>query len=519
MRDRSHLVPRAAILVFLGVIPLRHRFCYELEVFKIFASGSAGVETNRGISLSPLLKPTEFEAPISFPKEPVRDWVWGALTGHRLRLLASLFLIILFSSIWYIFLPAGQVPVDSTDKAWAWASLIWLSGMIPGTVGLIGAFAYRHPNSLDDVAPIKQPICWRIITSGKNIEIVLQTIRRCQAEMQRTPLARYVIEVIIDKCPNVVLLPQRDPDVRVITVPEDYRTPNGSRFKARALHYALSNSPISDDTWIVHLDEETQPTSSGIKGICKFIGESEATGRLKIGQGSLLYHREWERHPFLTLADIGRTGDDFARFHFQNRLGVTLFGLHGSYIVVRNDVEKATGGFDFGPHGDITEDAFWAMKAMQLGIRCAWVEGYLEEQSCMSFADFLRQRRRWFQGLVQVALHAPVAFRWRLALALNTVLWGLAPFAMFYTFGNLAHHVTISPVVRVLASYSFATFATLYITGLAANMDEHGITNPWRRVFLTAKVLLLLPVFAAMEGLGVLWALFKPARGFEVVKK
>ena len=256
-----------------------------------------------------------------------------------------------------------------------------------------------------------------------------------------------------------------------------------------------------------------QPTSSGIKGICKFISAAEATGQLKIGQGSLLYHREWERHPFLTLADIGRTGDDFARFHFQNRLGITLFGLHGSYIVVRNDVEKATGGFDFGPRGDITEDAFWAMKAMQLGIRCAWVEGYLEEQSCMSFSDFLRQRRRWFQGLVQVALHAPVAIRWRLALALNTLLWGLAPFAMFYTLGNLAHHVTISPVVRVLASYSFATFATLYITGLAANMDEHGITSWSRRIFLTVKVLLLLPVFAAMEGLGVLCGALEIRRG------
>ncbi|HEY5225817.1 MAG TPA: glycosyltransferase family 2 protein [Methylovirgula sp.] len=391
--------------------------------------------------------------------------------------------------------------------------------MIPGTVGLVGAFAYRHPTTLDDAQPIKQQICWRIITSGKNIEIVLRTILRCRAEMKRTPLAPYVIEVVIDKCSNVAFLPQRDADVRVITVPEDYRTSNGSRFKARALHYALLNSPISDGTWIVHLDEETQPTSSGIKGICKFISEAESTGRLKIGQGCLVYHREWERHPFLTLADIGRTGDDFARFHFQNRLGVTLFGLHGSYIVVRNDIEKATGGFDFGPRGDITEDAFWAMKAMQQGIRCAWVEGYLEEQSCMTFSDFLRQRRRWFQGLVQVALHAPVAIRWRVCLAFNTLLWGLAPFAMFYTLGNLVHHVTISPTVRILASYSFASFATLYITGLAANMAEHGITSWPRCVFLTAKVLLLLPVFAAMEGLGVLWALLEPARGFDVVKK
>ena len=424
-----------------------------------------------------------------------------------------------FSSIWYILFPTAKPAVTAFDKAWSWGSLIWLSGMIPGTIGLLGALAYRHPTSLDDVKPANKTICWRIVTSGRNIDIVLRTIRRCQSEMARTPLARYVIEVIIDMGDNVALLPQRESDVRVITVPSQYETTNGSRYKARALHYALLTSSISDDTWIVHLDEETQPTASGIKGICKFIREADATNPRVIGQGSLLYHREWDRHPFLTLADIGRTGDDFARFHFQHRIGITLFGLHGSYIVVRNDVEKATGGFDFGPQGDITEDAFWAVWAMQLGIRCSWVEGYLEEQSCMSLSDFMRQRRRWFQGLVKVALYAPVKFRWRLCLALNTFLWGMAPFAMFYTVGNLAHHVFITPIIRVLASYSFATFATLYITGLKANMDEHGIVSWLQRTVLTAQVLLFLPVFAAMEGIGVLWALVTPVREFQVVKK
>ncbi|MGC2050514.1 MAG: glycosyltransferase family 2 protein [Methylovirgula sp.] len=457
--------------------------------------------------------------PASIAREPVRDWSVGFVTGHRTRLVVSLLSIVLISSVWYFLSPAGKLPTTSFDEIWSWASLLWLSGMLSGTVGLLGAFAYRHPTALDDAQPINRTICWRIVTAGKNIDIVLRTIRRCQSEMARTPLAPYVIEVVMDKCDNVLLLPQHDKDVRVIIVPEGYRTPNSSRFKARALHYALLHSPISDTTWIVHLDEETQPTSSAIKGICNFIRREERSQQLHIGQGGLLYHREWERHPFLTLADTGRTGDDFARFYFQHRLGITLFGLHGSFIVVRNDVEKVTGGFDFGPHGDITEDAFWAVKAMENGLRCAWVEGYLEEQSCMSFLDFLRQRRRWFRGLIKVALYAPVKLRWRLCLGLSTMLWGVAPFAMLYTFGNLMHHVAISPTIRFLASYSFATFAILYITGLKANMDEHGIKCWRKRTAATLWLLLLLPVFAAMEGLGVLWAMLSPVNGFQVVKK
>jgi egghead protein (zeste-white 4 protein) len=233
----------------------------------------------------------------------------------------------------------------------------------------------------------------------------------------------------------------------------------------------------------------------------------------------LLYHREWERHPFLTLADNVRTGDDFARFYLQHRLGVTIFGLHGSFIVIRNDVEKATGGFDFGPRGDITEDAFWALKVMQSGRRCAWVDGFLEEQSCMSVIDFLRQRRRWFHGLVKTALFAPVKLRWRLGLGLNTTLWALAPFAVIYTVCKPFCSVEIPPAVRVFASYSFATFAVWYVTGLKANMDEHGIKSFWKRAQLTLLQVLLLPVFCVLEALGVLWGLASQAKGFEVVKK
>jgi egghead protein (zeste-white 4 protein) len=455
----------------------------------------------------------------AIPREPVRDWRLGWMTGHRARVIAFTVSVIAILLASHSLSPADRPPQTLVEEIVSWTSLLWLGALLPGSLGLIGTLFYRFPSDLDDVRPINSMICWRIVTAGKNIDVVLSTIRRCQAEMAKTPLAPYVIEVVIDECRNVALLPVEDVDLRVIVVPREYVTSNSSRFKARALHYALLNSQISATAWIVHLDEETQPTQSAIKGVCKFICQEEASGRLRIGQGALLYHREWERHPFLTLADNVRTGDDFARFYLQHRLGVTIFGLHGSFIVVRNDVEKATGGFDFGPHGDITEDAFWALKAMQNGLRCAWVEGFLEEQSCMSVIDFLRQRRRWFHGLVKTVLYAPVKLRWRFGLGLNTMLWALAPFAVVYTLCKLFYNVEIPFAVRVLASYSFATFAVWYVTGLKANMDEHGIKKFWKRVQLTLLQIFLLPMFCVLEGLGVLWGLASRAKGFEVVKK
>jgi beta-1,4-mannosyltransferase len=449
--------------------------------------------------------------------EPRRDWAAGLLSGHRVFVLLYLAagittLYTLQAWLW----PTSSRPETLLGEVWSWGTLLWITAVIPGSIGLAGLIAYKHPRHLDHVRPMRTLVSLRIVSRGTNIAALTATIRRCQREMAGLPLFPHVIEVVTDTLD--IRLPQPNDDLRYIAVPTDYRTPNGSLYKARALQYALEASPLPEDAWIVHLDEETHLTASGIKGICAMIQEEEASGHLRIGQGPILYHRNWRRHPFLTLADNVRTGDDFARFYFQHRLGITLFGLHGSYIVVRNDVEKSV-GFDFGPNGSITEDAFWALVAMERGHRCRWVEGYLEEQSTESLADFVKQRRRWFQGLAKVALYAPVKPVWRVSLGLNTALWALAPFASLYTIAHLFYGFSTVPWIHFLANFSFACFAVLYLMGLKANLDEYGIKSLWRRFTWTVMQIVLLPVFNAMEGIGVLMAIFRPHPGFHVVKK
>lgn len=450
--------------------------------------------------------------------EPARDWSLGPLSGHRLQVVAYMaigmtLLYVLQSWLW----PVSKPPHTIIEHIWSWGSLLWLGAVIPGTMGLAGMLTFRHPKRLDTVKPINTLVSWRIVSRGTNVEALFETIRRCQTEMTKTPLFPYIIEVVIDNPLNTNLPPPNN-DLRYIVVPHEYHTLNEALYKARALHYAVEHSPLPDNAWIVHLDEETQPTSSGIKGICAMIKEEEASGTLRIGQGAILYHRQWKKYPFLTLADNVRTGDDFARFHFQHKLGVTVFGLHGSYIVVRSDIEKSI-GFDFGPNGSMTEDAFWALVAMERGYRCRWIDGYLEEQSTQSIMDFLRQRRRWFQGLAKVSIHAPVKLKWRLSLGLNTFLWALAPFASLYTFGHFFFGFQHEWWIRFLANYSFTSFEVLYLIGLKANLDEYGVTNWFKRAgWLTSQVVLL-PFFSLLESLGVLAAVFRPVSGFHVVKK
>ena len=85
---------------------------------------------------------------------------------------------------------------------------------------------------------------------------------------------KFVIEVVTDK--EIGSMP-RSAKVREIVVPDEYRTPAGTKFKARALQYALEPyvDILNDDDWIVHLDEETIVTNSSLIGILNFIHENK----------------------------------------------------------------------------------------------------------------------------------------------------------------------------------------------------------------------------------------------------
>lgn len=456
--------------------------------------------------------------PGSLAYEPRRDWSIGFITGHRTRIIVCMTLITLALFAYQDWLwPNGRRPDNTWQEVWSWGSFLWITATIPGTLGLFGMLYYRHPTTLDDLPKINNLVSFRIVSRGQNIDALRSTILRCRTEMAKTPVFEYLIEVVVEQGTELHKLPTGD-DIVYLVIPDAYATPNGSLYKARALQFALEHSTVSDDTWLVHLDEETQPTASGIKGICKLIFEEEASGQLRVGQGAILYHRDWKKHPILTMADNVRTGDDFARFHFQHRLGVTVFGLHGSYIVARNDVESAI-GFDFGPVGSITEDAFWALVLMESGGRARWCEGYLEEQSTQSFSDFVKQRRRWFQGLMKVSLFAPVKLLWRLCLGTNTLLWTFAPFAAIYTIIHFFYGFEVRGWIRWTANLAFAEFMTLYLTGLKANMDEHPKRGWFCRTGWTLAQIVLTPLFSFMESAGVLLAIVKPVSGFHVIKK
>jgi egghead protein (zeste-white 4 protein) len=411
-----------------------------------------------------------------------------------------------------LFWSHSSVPAWFGGDLWAWLGLVWCLPL-PIALFMLGGFlSYRRPET--PVSVIPQLVSWRFVSRGENTEVLRAAIKSVHDAMHKVPLFEYVIEVISDmKLDNLSGL-----DVERYVVPAGYRTPNGSLYKARALHYAVTHSTLPDEAWVMCCDEESHATPSLVSGIAQAVLEEERSGEHRIGQGVLLYHNGRKDHPFLTMADMMRSGDDVGRFSLQTRLfGVAIFGFHGSFILVRNSVAKEV-GYDFGPKGSITEDAFWALAQMERGRRCRFVDGYMIEQSPQTVGDFMKQRRRWFLGLYETVRGAPARLRFRLPLAICVSIWSLSWLTVFYTAMNLLIGYKTPLPIRIGGNLVFASFLSTYLIGMRLNLED---SNPGflRSFAWMVGQLVTIPLYSVWESLGVVYGFLKPELGFHVIAK
>jgi egghead protein (zeste-white 4 protein) len=444
---------------------------------------------------------------------PAEERPWAA---WRVRIIFAISFVVVGIPIFWLMLwfwhhssPAHGLAAEIVDGF----SYVWILLAVPVLLNVIGALSFRNVNKKrEGPMPPGTEVCFRIVTRGTNVEAVLKSALAVRAAMARTPLFPFSVEIVTDNA-----LPEVE-GVRTILVPKHYRTDKGARFKARALHYALEISPISDITWLFHLDEETHITPSVIRGIHSAVVEEERTGELRIGQGVVLYHRDLDKHPFLTLADSVRTGDDLGRFRLQHMFGQSAFGMHGSFILVRNDVEKEV-GFDLGPAGSVTEDAWWSLVEMARGHRSRWIDGYCLEQSTQSVVDFLKQRRRWFVGLCLVCLRAPARLWHRVTLVSSVILWGVGWLGWWsVSIAAVVVNARIPLVVLIIGTTSLAAYSALYLLGLELNLDQRNVVW-YRRLPWHLAQILLLPVYSLLESTAVIYGVIRPDFDFHVVKK
>lgn len=314
-------------------------------------------------------------------------------------------------------------------------------------------------------------------------------------------------------------------------VPANYQTPRQARFKARALQYLLERrtarlegAEATDNLWILHLDEESTLTPEALVGIRKFTAHYDLRNSPgAIGQGEILYNAgRYGADPLIETVDAVRTGDDLGRFRAQFAvLHRPVFGMHGSFVLVPARIERAI-TWDGGGRGSITEDAWFALSAMERGVRFDWVEGFIREQSPFTLLDLIQQRRRWFCGLSAVAADESLRRSTRLVLQFCVLSWALGSVSLIFglltaaAFGPTA----FPPWIMVNMAVCGGAAIAVYSVGAFRNVLDRPL--PWRRrlwivVQTVVAVMLLWPPL--VEGMGVLYALWKPMTSFYIVRK
>jgi egghead protein (zeste-white 4 protein) len=446
---------------------------------------------------------------------------------------AALWLVLAANHVWWS--TSSAPPQSGLNQLQLLFSVVWLFPIPVAFVSLLGLMLYRRGYHLYRTKPntiLGSHIYFRLVTRGNNpervVETVSETIKTLEKYGQRTrSKIPYTIEVVTEKTsPPLAHLFIDHPFSRKITtieVPPNYRTTNGALYKARALQYALETSSAQPSDWIFHLDDESQIEPLTILGIFAFINEEESKLKVdpdykpRIGQGTILYHRNIQKNSLYTLADSIRTADDLGRYYFQYLLGICVFGMHGSYILCRNSVEQAE-NFDFEPRFCITEDAYWGLRAMQRGYRFGHVYGFVHEQSPVKSVDFIKQRRRWFIGISQILFAHDIALRYRIILFVSTTLWSFSGLVIFYTAINILHPVHIPALIGLLTSLGYAAYVAMYILGFYVNMNHARISALQKGIYFIAQVLFM-PVFSILEASGSIYGLLHRRLDFYVIKK
>ena len=450
--------------------------------------------------------------------------MWALNTGFRLGILLLLvgsFVTIRFLK--HLVWPHGGHPAhDPLDHLVQWGAVVWTAIAPWAIADVAGWMLFRRHTPVTEEArregpgsPMTHHVAFRIVTRGDQPGIARATVWSVLEAMQARPLFPFSVEVVSDE--PVTGLPDH-PAVRAIVVPAGYETPHGATHKARALHHAMLVSPVDEDAWVLHLDEESHATPALIIGIRNAVMEEEANGLHRIGQGLITYERDLRKNPLYTMADSIRVGDDLGRFYLQYRLHSILFGMHGSFLLVRANVERQV-GFDFPPEACTTEDTTWALHQMAAGNRFRWVDGTVIEQSPRHFRDFVRQRRRWFTGMWWAARRTNVPARFRASLALAMLLWTVGWLGFAYSLLHIASGVAVPGALGFIGDCIFSVYLTNYLLGLWVSLSGTKTLGGVRRVAFFVAQAFLIPVFAVIEGAAVVYSLVRPERRFHVVSK
>ncbi|MCE7736873.1 MAG: hypothetical protein GPJ54_18460 [Candidatus Heimdallarchaeota archaeon] len=192
-------------------------------------------------------------------------------------------------------------------------------------------------------------------------------------------------------------------------VPQNYKTDNSTKLKARALHYmievrekiAKKKGLSLKNQYIIHFDAESTINSGGLKTI---IASVLKYPNKTIFQGPIFYSNNWFKSGIYSRQMESLRPWNCYECYSSTKNGLP-YHLHGSNIVVRADVECDL-GWDFGllkGYPVVAEDLVFGIKAyLKYGKSIfGWHGANMIEQPAFTLNDSIKQRVRWIRGSLQ----------------------------------------------------------------------------------------------------------------------
>ena len=168
--------------------------------------------------------------------------------------------------------------------------------------------------------------------------------------------------------------------------------------KGRALQYAVevrrAENKSDKDIYVYHLDHESLITK---QTLCSILCYLEGTPK-PISEGLIIYPVQAKEE--IKVSNLMDTLRPFCCFECLSMMsGGKPAYIHGSNLLVRSDIEDQVGWTN---GKTLAEDTLFAINARsKFGPDVfGWHGGVVEEKSPLNLKDLVKQRRRWFYGLI-----------------------------------------------------------------------------------------------------------------------
>lgn len=345
-------------------------------------------------------------------------------------------------------------------------------------------------------------IIFQVTTKG-NIPIVQETINRVNAVCSGIGYAKYEMWAVTDAIEHFE-------NCRTIVVPSDFSC--NALYKGRALQYAVEvrkkEKKNDSDTYIFHLDDESLITKQTLCSVLSYLENNPKP----VSEGLIVYPVHEEER--ITLSNLMDTLRPFCCFECLDLMtkGNPAY-IHGSNLLVRSDFEEEV-SWENGK--TLAEDTLFAIKAKnKFGPKVfGWHGGVVEEKSPLTFGDLIKQRKRWFYGLIQNLKY--LSRKDKTSQFLRALIWTSGFVSGVVSLIALAVPQDIPIYFRVAFSITSLMWLFSYQIGVSLNSKYLSLKKRLEFHFLTFLFAMLVGL---IECTAPIFALISKPKSFEVIKK